>query len=218
MSGLIGVISDHAARYTWFSQSLAALSYDADITTIEWRVGANRGTSRNALAQACLDQELDWLFMVDDDQVFQPDALTRLLSHEQPVVSALIVQRGAPFLPTAYATFQECEFQPLDMRSVGHDNLVQVAGVGSGGILVRAHVLGALNTGEPWFLYTEQFGEDLYFSQRCLEAEIPMFVDTGCRMGHLIPAAVVPAWLGDRWGTGIQLADGTSTAIELKYQ
>jgi hypothetical protein len=44
-----------------------------------------------------------------------------------------------------------------------------------------------------------------------------MFVDTGCHMGHLIPAAVMPAWFGDRWGVGIQLADGTSTAIELNH-
>ncbi len=213
---MIGVISDHAARYTWFSQSLNDLAYDYDVTRVEWRVGANRGTSRDSLARACLEDVLcEWLFFVDDDQVFQPDALYRLLEHEQPVVSALIVQRAAPFLPTAYATFQECEFQPLDLNSVGHDNLVQVAGVGSGGLLVRREVFEKLE--EPWFVYTENFGEDLYFSQRCLEAEIPMFVDTGCRMGHLIPAAVIPAWLGSRWGVGIQLADGTSTAIEMQH-
>lgn len=215
---MIGVISDHASRYTWFSQCLAALCFDGDAAmdaTIEWRVGANRGSSRNSLAQACLDQDCEWLFMVDDDQVFQPDAIDRLLDRDQPVVSALIVQRAAPFLPTAYATFQECEFQPLDLNSVGHDNLVQVAGVGTGGLLVEADVFRKLE--EPWFVYTENFGEDLYFSQRCFEAEIPMFVDTGCRMGHLLPAAVIPAWLGDRWGVGIQLADGTSTAIEMQH-
>ena len=66
-------------------------------------------------------------------------------------------------------------------------------------------------------MYSEEFGEDLYFSKRCFEAEIPMFVDTGCRMGHLLPAAVIPAWLGSRWGVGIQLADGTSTAIEMQH-
>ncbi len=212
---MIGVISDHASRYTWFHQCLAGLGYDCDVEHIEWRVGANRGASRNSLAQACLDQNCDWILYLDDDQVFQPDVLGRLVEHHQPVVSALIMQRGAPFLPTAYATFQECEFQPLDITSVGHDNLVQVAGVGTGGLLVRSHVLRQL--GEPWFVYSEEFGEDLYFSKRCLEAEIPMFVDTGCRMGHLIPAAVIPAWLGSRWGVGIQLADGTSTAIEMQH-
>ena len=75
MTGMIGVISDHAARYTWFSQCLADSPSRQDLTTIEWRVGANRGTSRDSLARACLDQGCDWLFIVDDDQVFQPDAL-----------------------------------------------------------------------------------------------------------------------------------------------
>jgi hypothetical protein len=213
---MIGVISDHAARYTWFSQCLSRLGYDTDVVRIEWRVGANRGESRNSLVRACLErQTCDWLFFVDDDQVFQDDALHRLLDRDQPVVSALIMQRGAPFLPTAYATFQECEFQPLDLRSVGNHTLVRVAGVGSGGLLVRREVFEKLE--DPWFVYTENFGEDLYFSQKCFEAEIPMFVDTGCHMGHLIPAAVMPAWFGDRWGVGIQLADGTSTAIELNH-
>jgi hypothetical protein len=211
---MIGVISDHAARYTWFSQSLAEMD-KPDNSVVEWRVGANRGESRNSLVRSCLARGYRWLFFVDDDQVFQPDVLNRLSKHKQPVVSALIMQRASPFLPTSYATFQECEFQPLDLNSVGHDNLVQVAGVGSGGLLVRREVFEQLE--EPWFVYTENFGEDLFFSQRCFEAEVPMFVDTGCRMGHLIPAAVIPAWLGSRWGVGIQLADGTSTAIEMQH-
>jgi hypothetical protein len=163
---MIGVISDHAARYTWFSQCLSRLGYDTDVVRIEWRVGANRGESRNSLVRACLErQTCDWLFFVDDDQVFQDDALHRLLDRDQPVVSALIMQRGAPFLPTAYATFQECEFQPLDLRSVGNHTLVRVAGVGSGGLLVRREVFEKLE--DPWFVYTENFGEDLYFSQKC---------------------------------------------------
>ena len=105
------------------------------------------------------------------------------------------MQRGAPFLPTAYATFQECEFQPLDLQ-LGRPRQPR-AGRG------RRHRRSAgrgrrfcASLDEPWFVYTENFGEDLYFSQKCFEAEIPMFVDTGCRMGHLSPAAVIPAWLG----------------------
>lgn len=213
MSGVIGVISDHAARYTWFSQCLADLDKPLR-TEIEWRTGSNRGASRDSIVHAALEKGADWVWFVDDDQVFQPDALNRLLFRNQPVVSALIVQRGAPFLPTVYASKENDQYSPLDLRSVGENALVKVAGVGSGGLLVRREVFEALDP--PWFLYTENFGEDLYFSGQCGEAGIQLVVDTACRMGHLIPAAVTPAWFGDRWGTGIQLADGTSTAMELQ--
>ena len=215
---MIGVISDHAARYTWFTQSLAGL-HKPDLTVIEWRVGSNRGVCRDMLARACLDQGCDWLFFIDDDQVFQPGALTRLLAHDEPVVSALIIQRGAPFLPTVFVSKnEEGRYFHLDLQSVGHDELVVCAGIGTGGLLIRADVLRQLDDGCPWFVYSEESGEDLYFSNRCEEAGIQLLVDTGCLMGHLIPAAVIPAWLGDRWGVGIQLADGTSTAIEMNHE
>lgn len=211
MSGLIGVIADHAARYTWFNQSLAALD-KPDGTTVEWRTGANRGASRDSLARQCLDENRDWILYLDDDQAFPPDVLTRLLSHQQPVVSALIVQRGQPFLPTCYATF-DGEFHPLDLSSVGHDNLVLCAGVGSGGLLVKAQVLRRLDNGTPWFLYTEQFGEDLYFSRRLADAGIQCLVDTGCRIGHIVPAALFATEDGFDWRTGIQLAEGTRVLL-----
>lgn len=221
MTGMIGVISDHAARYTWFNQCLTALLSETSIRTrgivyLEWRVGANRGVSRDSLARECLDQQCDWLFMIDDDQVCQPETIMNLLAADHPVVSALILQRGTPFLPTAYAAHQDGKFSPLDLRSV-QPGLVAVAGVGTGALLVKADVFKQLDDGRPWFLYSEDYGEDLYFSNRCKEAGIQMLVDTNCPVGHLIPAAVLPAWLGNRWGVGIQLADGTSTSMEMKH-
>ena len=165
--GLVGVIADYAGRYHWFSQCLADLVKPED-TKIEWRFGASRGASRNALAQACLDQEREWLFFVDDDQAFPTGTLTRLLSHGHPVVSALIVQRAAPFLPTAYAGRDENGlYQTLDLRSVGHNNLVKVAATGTGGLLVRAEVFAELEP--PWFVYSEAWGEDMFFANRLAE-------------------------------------------------
>lgn len=216
MGGMIGIISDHSARYTWFQQSLEGL-IRPEGTVTEWRVGSNRGVCREQLARVCIDRGHDWLFFVDDDQVFQSDCLLRLLSYDQPVVSALILQRGAPFLPTIYKSKQNDKFFPLNLQSVGDNDLVTCAGVGTGGLLIRGDVLRTLDDGRPLFEYSERFGEDLYFSNRCAEAGIQMLVDTGCRMGHLIPAVVVASWFGDRWGVGIQLADGTSTAIEMQH-
>lgn len=217
--GLIGIIADHAARYTWFNQCLAALE-KPEGTIIEWRMGANRGALRNALAQACLDKECDWIFYVDDDQAFPVRTLTRLLAHNQPVVSALIVQRGAPFLPTAYAEKVDDKYLPLDLKSVGHNNLVRVAGTGTGGLLVRSEVLRELADGRPWFVYSELFGEDLYFANRLAEAGIPMLVDTGCRMGHIAPAAVFPSWnaVKSAWEAEFMYADGTSTYTTLDHR
>jgi hypothetical protein len=213
---MIGVISDYAGRYSWFSQSLADLVKPPG-TKIEWRMGANRGAMRNALAQACLDQGADWIFYVDDDQCFQTGVLIRLLSHQQPVVSALIVQRAAPFLPTAYAERDaDGKYLTLDLSSVGHNNLVRVAATGTGGLLVRADVLRQL--GSPWFVYSEDFGEDLFFANRLAEAGVPMLVDTGCPMGHVAPAAVFPKWDGGKWVAEFKYADGTTVVTPMDHE
>ena len=201
--GLIGIIADYAGRYHWFSQCLADLVKPLD-TKIEWRFGASRGASRNALAQACLDQERDWLFFVDDDQVFPTGTLMRLLALEQPVVSALIVQRAAPFLPTAYAGRDENGlYQTLDLNSVGHNNLVQVAATGTGGLLVRSHVLREL--GPPWFVYSEDWGEDMFFANRLAEAGIPDAARYGMPDGSPRPGRGVPGADGCRMGCGVQV-------------
>ena len=211
---MIGIVADYAARYSWFNQCLGDLE-KPEGTIIEWRMGANRGVSRNALAQACLEKGCDWLFFVDDDHAFPPATLTRLLAHNQPVVSALILQRGSPFLPTAYASKVEGQFQPLDLRSVGHNNLVAVRGCGTGALLVRRHVLKQLD--DPWFVFSESYGEDLYFSDRLAEASIPILVDTGCRMGHIAPAAVFPFWDGADWKKKFMYSDGTSIHTDLDH-
>lgn len=209
MTGMIGIIGDHAARYTWFSQCLAALE-KPEGTVVEWRVGANRGAMRNELAHACLDQGCDWIFFIDDDQAFHRGVLNRLLAHEQPVVSGLIVGRKAPFLPTAYADKMGGRYRPLDLRSVGGNNLVAVAAVGTGGLLVRSEALRQLDPSVHWFYYSEALGEDLYFCERLTDAGVQIVVDTGCRIGHIAPAAVFPTFNGE-WGVQFQFADGTTT-------
>lgn len=212
------MIADYAGRYTWFHQCLAALNKPPG-TEIVWKMGANRGAMRDSLAQECLDRKCDWIFFVDDDQAFHSETLIRLLAHGHPVVSALIFQRSAPFLPTVYADKVDGAYRPLDLTSVGHNNLVQVAGAGTGGLLVRSEVLRKLQNGTPWFVYSEHFGEDLFFCNRLAEAEIPVLVDTGCRMGHIAPSGVFPFWNAKerKWEAEFKFADGTTTYMDLNH-
>ena len=140
---MIGVIGDHAARYTWFSQCLALLD-KPDNHIIRWRVGGNQALGRNLLVEDCLKEKCDWLWFIDDDHAFATNTLTQLLSHEQPVVSALVLQRGAPFLPTAYASKNGGEFHNLDLSGVRYGNLVEVRACGTGALLVHTDVFKQL--------------------------------------------------------------------------
>jgi hypothetical protein len=211
---MIGVIGDFAGRYTWFSQCLADLR-KPEGSEVKWRMGGNQALGRNLLVKDFLASAHDWLFFIDDDQAFAPSTLERLLSHGYPVVSALILQRGAPFLPTAYAEKREDSFYNLDLRSVTNGGLVQVRGCGTGGLLLRRDVLNEVIP--PWFVYNDKIGEDLYFSDRLHNAGFQILVDTGCSVGHIAPAAVFPEWDGAQWLAVFRYSDGTEIRQPLQH-
>jgi hypothetical protein len=219
VSGTVGVVADVAGRYNQFSQCLTQLHIPVN-TAIDWRFGSDRGVSRNKLVRAMLDRGSEWIWFVDDDQAFPPTILRRMLQHEQPVVSALYVQRSKPFLPIAYKEKRDGAYWPLNLQEHGPNELVQVVGVGTGGLLVRSEVFRQLGD-VPWFVHTTGQSEDLYFCDLCAEAGIPVHVDTGARLGHFAPAVVFPEWDteegNERWVAGIQFSDSTQFIIEMDH-
>lgn len=214
MAGMVGVIADASARYTQFYQCLTGLVKPTN-TAIQFLLGSNRARSRNELCQLALDRGSEWVFFVDDDQAFGPQILQRMLSHEQPVVSALIVQRTAPFLPVAFAEKSEGKWWPLNLQAHGPNELVKIVGCGAGGLLIRSEVLRAV--GDPWFKQLDEKSEDLFFSDRCAEEGFPIYVDTGAQMGHIAPAVVFPVFNETRWVAGIQFSYTTAVEIEMDH-
>ena len=45
-----------------------------------------------------------------------------------------------------------------------------------------------------------------------------MLVDTGCRMGHIAPAAVFPFWDGEQWVLHFTYADGTVVPMMMTFE
>lgn len=212
---MVAIPRDYSGRYSWFDASINDLDLPEG-SSIKTFYGHRIGSVRNELVEAFLQGDWQYLFFVDDDEVIPADAVRRLLGHRCLVVSGLCLQRSKPFLPTAYVTMTNGKYQPLDLQSIGGDRLVPCAGLGTGALLVHRDVF--LKIDPPWFKYSEELGEDLYFSRLCAKAGIAMYLDTGCRVGHIIPAAIVPAMHEGRWLMGLQLAEGTTTAIELEHR
>lgn len=216
MSGTVAVIADAAARYTFFSQCLSVLRFPVN-TEIDWRIGADRARSRNSLVKASLERGSEWILFLDDDHSFDRELLTRLLSRDQPVVGSLYLRRAAPFYPIAYAERDEKgHWMPLDLTECPKEGLVQVAGVGTGGMLVRSEVFKELGDID-WFIHTTEQSEDLHFCGLCKDAGIPVFVDLDSALGHIAPAVIVPQW-SEEDGWCATLAFSMSTSIMLPIE
>jgi len=214
MSGSIGVITDSLARYTNFYQCLTQIQSPVN-TQLDFRVGADRGRSRNLLVQASLDRGSEWILFLDDDHTFSPTILTTLLGKNQPVVASLYLQRTDPFLPIAYASKgDDGNYWPLDLNSCPEHGLVSVVGAGTGGMLIRSEVFHELPA--PWFVHTTQQSEDLFFCDRLVEEGIPLFVDLDARLGHVAPFSIFPDWNdGTGWAAGISVSPSMKVLLDI---
>lgn len=196
-----------------FTQALTSLLSPVN-TALDFRIGADRGRSRNQLVQASLDRGSEWILFLDDDHTFPPGLLNQLLSHDKPIVASLYLQRTDPFLPIAYTEKREGSYWPLALPSCPVHGLVPVVGAGTGGMLIRSEVFYELP--EPWFVHTTEQSEDLYFCDRAVEAGFPIFVDLDARLGHIAAMNVFPKHEDGAWAAGLSVSPSMHVLLPIQ--
>lgn len=175
-------------------------------TVVRWFyvVGKEVGDARNEIvAKALAAEDADppmrcrGVFFLDDDVLFHPDALLKLLSHNRPIVSGLYYTKTS--VPTPLALHGEFEGTATSWRP---GELLEVAGHGMGCTYIDAEVfrrvkaecaLGEDPHGFPaWFQTTRDAGlvrqdgtpavfnqtEDMHFLQRARSLGYQPAVDT----------------------------------------
>lgn len=141
----------------------------------------------NRIIKATLDDPtLEWLFIQADDQLWSGTAIKQLLDRQLDVVVPLILRRGPPFVPVIYKELTENGYVPFGYDELPTEGLVECVMAGSGGMLVRRHVLEAIaETHEDWFAYESYGAPDFVFATRILEAGFKIWADMEVRMGHV---------------------------------
>jgi hypothetical protein len=138
--------------------------------------------SRYEAVQKCLARGVDYIFFVDSDLIFPPDALERLLAHDVPIVAATYMQRrmpevvlGVPFEDITPFRTGLCEFLRMPI----------------GFSLIKAEVFDAIEP--PWFPVTwdpvkgEHTSEDYNFCDSVRKAGYDLLVDLDLshELGHI---------------------------------
>lgn len=215
MPGMLGLIGNDTSRYTMFWISFCSMRRPEG-TLPAWAVTGDRIVGRNKCVEQALEANADWLMFLDDDHVFAPNTLERLLAHDVPVVGALYLQRMMPFLPVAYAHKDENNvYHNVNLHNHGENDLIQVAAVGTGGMLIRSEILRAMEP--PWFEHGRA-SEDLIFCDKVYELGLgPIYCDLGARLGHVSPAALWPSHDDDGgWAVGFAFADGFRLTVPIE--
>lgn len=141
---------------------------------------------RNDLVEQALEEGCTHLLMMDTDQIYEPDTISRLLSHGKPVVGAAVHRRWPPFDLVmlrgelgAYSHVPEVECYS--------GKLVPVDATGTGCLLFDTRVF--LEIPAPWFQFGhhngQPVGEDIMLCSKLRAAGVPIHVDTSLEVTHL---------------------------------
>lgn len=206
VAGTVGVVSGETTRFADFSIALLHL-LRPDGTKLRWAKGGDIVRNCNQLVAST---EGDWLWMVGDDHIFDPDIVLRLLAHNVDVVAPLCLKRTAPFDPVVYDRMNEDgKYEYADLPASG---LVEVFAAGNAGMLVRRRVLDALGP-DPFERRGTQ-GEDLTFCEKVRDAGFRIHCDTDTPLGHIGLMHVWPDHTPENgWGIVLNVGDGQEVPL-----
>lgn len=203
--GTVGYITSGTARFLPFFDSLETT--DAPAGTVLRRADScNPAKNCNLLLS---EMKGEWIWFQGDDHAWSPDLLTRLLDHEADAIVPLTPRRKPPFLPVIYKQWspegpaETYSWQEIDTLRAAGRTVIDVAAAGSGGLLIRRHVLDALREhyGEPVFrvgaIGKDELSEDTELTWKIAQLGFTMACDLDAFMDHMTVARVSPYAMKD---------------------
>ena len=157
--------------------SLLRMSADKGYHFIVSTRGYNTAENRNLIVAQAVKNKSDYLLLTDDDMVFNPDALERLLAHDKDIVGAIA--------NTKYEK-QEKVIEYLDQPEEG---LFKCKALGGGFLLIKTEVFKKVpqpHFGYKWFDNgMVQMSNDWFFCEKAREAGYDIWADSTLQVGHI---------------------------------
>ena len=93
VTGVIGMACGDASRYSESYASLMGIVKPPG--TVFFQVtGMSVADNFNKIARETLQSSAEWLFLTNDDQLWPPNILTKLLQHDVDIVTDLYLSRA----------------------------------------------------------------------------------------------------------------------------
>jgi hypothetical protein len=201
--GTVVLLSGEVARHTSAQQCFDALEVPPGTKRLRFGGDCDVANNRNRIAETFSGS---WLGFIDDDQVYRPDMLRRLLRHLQDprvdIVTPLILRRNPPHHnvlagpsadPAKPHETRQCILEPADR------GLLEVQAAGCGVMVVRRRVFERID--RPWFAWNGPTSEDFAFCLKAKNAGCGIWCDLETRAGHILTMVVWPCRAADgQWG------------------
>ena len=139
--------------------------------------------SRNNIAKNAIEKKYDYIFWVDSDIILPKDALVKLLSHDKDIVSGVYAYKilgGKNIVAKRFIPDKGDFYEDIPAKEI--KGLMKVDGFGFGCVLTKTEVFSKI--GYPWFIYTSDMGEDIFFCRKAQNAGYELFLDSSILCGH----------------------------------
>ena len=188
--GTAVMISHAGIRYTQSAQCFDALQTPPGSRKEHFEAGLDLSQAREHIAR---EMSGEWLFFVDDDAMFAPDLLQRLLQRldanpDVDAVSAYILRRWPPHYTVAGRLRSDGQADILNFDDASGLVRVDLTGLG-GGAVIRKSAFDRVQ--RPWFT-GGTLTEDWTFCSRLLQVGGQPAVDLDVHAWHITPFAVLP--------------------------
>lgn len=168
------------------AETLCNIEWGCDELDYRFVSGYGIAHARNLMAELAVGGGYDFIFMVDSDMVVPPDALVNLREDDVNVALGYAVRGSSDdgltsVIKLGYEGYRE-SYYAKEIAAVP-EHTIAVKGGGLACALIRTDVFRRI--GKPWFVFSEQRGEDYAFCKKCSDVGIAIYVDTRVGCGHI---------------------------------
>jgi hypothetical protein len=146
----------------------------------------NIADARNSLVEQAQMEGASHLLMLDTDQVYPPETLTKLMSHKVDICGVRVHRRWMPFDPI-FMRGDVGEYESVPEEEMYSGKLIDIDATGTGCLLFDMKVFDKVRF--PWFKLGikngKPVGEDIYFCSKARKSGIRICIDTSIEVGHL---------------------------------
>jgi GT2 family glycosyltransferase len=193
--GTVGIMGGVASIPTPFMKSLIDMIQYND----EYLLGANEQIFYNTAVMSyhsmarnhlVYDMRGDWLLMLDTDQTFEPDLLTRLKwvmdKNNLDVLTGLYFKKYEPYNPVIYKDIGDWKLETIDEWDKSKE-IIEIDSAGGGCLLAKAQVYNAIidKFNEMPFLEIPNNSEDNSFFWRLKQSGIKAYCSPHIQTKHL---------------------------------
>lgn len=115
------------------------------------------------------------------------NTLAKLLSHDKDVVSGVYsykVLNNDEVVAKKFMDKERTDYGNLKIKAIQNSSgLIEVDGFGFGCVLTKVSMFDKIPF--PWFIYTQDMGEDIFFCRKAQNEGYKLWLDTDVICGHI---------------------------------